>query len=450
MNLARYNHTATLLSNGKVLVAGGWDGTNYVTSAELYDPNTGKWTRTGSMTTNRSYHTATMLPTGKVLVVGGYGNESPYNLFSAELFPSPATGTWTNTGFTAFSRVSHTATLLRDGRVLVTGGTGSGNTAELYDPISGTWTNTGGMGRARWHHTATLLTNGNVLVAGGDYNFLPAGVFPTAEVYSPLTGSWTSTTPMTTNRDSASATLLPDGRVLVAGGWLTAEVQTNPPAYSSFSLASAELFDPMTGNWTATTNTMTTGRNDHTASLLPNGQVLLAGGFQNGPGDRDSLESFDPVTSGWITITTKLNRARSHHTATVLPSGGILAVGGFSRNSVTNTTEVYEYSDGGWANAGPMKTARSGILQTYCPMERYLLAGGSTSGGAATSSAELYDPAARTNTPTASMRAARVGHATVLLPTGKVLVAGGQFSLTLLSSTEIYARLAGAGAPTVR
>jgi len=443
MTTARDNHTATLLSSGKVLIAGGWDGTNYVASAELFDPATGICSPTGSMTTNRSYHTATMLTNGKVLVVGGYCDTPHHELFSAELY-DPATGTWTGTGPTLVAHAYHTATLLSNGKVLVAGGTGS--TAELYDPSSGTWTDTGAMNRARWYHTATLLTNGNVLVAGGDYNYLPAGVFPTAEVYNPLTGTWTSTTAMTTNRTSPSATLLPDGRVLLAGGWLMAQVQTNPPAYSSFSLTSAELYDPATGNWTATTNTMTEGRNDHTASLLPNGQVLLAGGFQNGPGDRDTLELFDPVTSAWITITNKLNSARSHHTATLLPGGKVFVAGGFSRNWVTNSTEVCDSANGTWANASALSFPRANHTATLLPNGKVIVAGGD-SNPTALSSAELFDPTTGLWTVTSPMVTPRSSHTATLLPNGKLLVAGGRGIGEILSA-ELYDPAGGSWMPT--
>jgi hypothetical protein len=160
MGNARASHTATLLPNGKVLVAGGDD---VGSSAELYDPETGTWTATGSLGNARASHTATLLPNGKVLVAGGFGGRS-----SAELY-DPGTGTWTATGSMSDRRVSHTATLLPNGKVLVAGGQGNNllSSAELYDPASGTWTATGSLGNARAGHTATLLPNGKVLVGGG-------------------------------------------------------------------------------------------------------------------------------------------------------------------------------------------------------------------------------------------------------------------------------------------
>jgi hypothetical protein len=171
MNTARQNHTATLLANGKVLIAGGNYGNSPIYySAELYDPATGTWTNTGEMNTSRNNSTATLLPNGKVLVAGG--GSSGYN--SAELY-YPATGSWTLTGSMNTARALHKATLLRNGKVLVVGGYGYiganltyFSSAELYDPTSGMWTNTGSLKTAREAHAVNLLPNGKLLVAGGD------------------------------------------------------------------------------------------------------------------------------------------------------------------------------------------------------------------------------------------------------------------------------------------
>src|SRR5438067_1511338 len=153
---ARYLHTATLLPNGKVLVAGGFGSSVPLASAELYDPASGTWTATGSLGTARYYHTATLLPNGKVLVAEGANSSG--DLASAELY-DPASGTWTATGSLGTAREVHTATLLPNGKVLVAGGANSSGalaSAELYDPASGTWSATGSLAVARYYHTATL------------------------------------------------------------------------------------------------------------------------------------------------------------------------------------------------------------------------------------------------------------------------------------------------------
>ncbi|WNG30488.1 kelch-like protein [Cystobacter fuscus] len=270
MATSRYRHTAALLPNGKVLVMGGYRDENLGTllaTAELYDPATGTWSATGPMSRGRHFHTATLLPGGKVLVTGGYtGSEfTP----TAELY-DPATGTWSMTGSMATSRYLHAATLLADGRVLVSAGYTSGSTSsssEVYDPATGTWSLSGSLTRPRAYHTSTLLADGKVLVSGGsvDYYFMA-----TAEVYDPATGSWSPTGSMNWSRIYHTATLLPGGRVLVSGGYTGYE-----------STATAELYDPASGVW-STTYTMGLSRDSHTATLLRNGRVLVTGGTYNG------------------------------------------------------------------------------------------------------------------------------------------------------------------------
>src|SRR6266550_2840859 len=306
---ARAAHTATLLPNGKILVAGGVDSSGIPASAELYDPATGTWSATGSLATARQSHTATLLLNGKVLVAGGV-NISGF-LASAELY-DPATGIWSATRSLAAARLFHTATLLPNGKVLVAGGQNSSGvlaSAEFYDPATGSWSSTGSLGTARNQHTATLLPSGKVLVAGG-FN---GSYLTSAELYDPATGSWSSTGSLTTARLQHTATLLPSGKVLVAGG------------YNGSYLSSAELYDPATGSWSST-GSLTTARYLHTATLLPSGKVLVAGGY-NGS-FLSSAELYDPATGSWST-TGSLGTARFQHTATLLPSGKVLVVGGF-------------------------------------------------------------------------------------------------------------------------
>lgn len=283
MNLARYYHTATLLNDGKVLVVGGQGVSALLASAELYDPTTGVWTLTGSLSQARQYHTATLLPDGKVLVVGGYiPGISPVSLSSAELY-DPLTGLWTPVGPLNNARNGHTATLLDDGHVLVVGGY-SGLNAELYDPVTGIWTPTGAMSRlAGGGHTATPLSNGKVLIVGGCCIGLSGTGFAVSELYDPTTGLWASTGALNMGRRLHIATLLSNGQVLVAGGYNN----------DSGTLASSELYDPATGLWTTTGSMASPGRYFHTATRLLNGNVLVVGGSGSPPPTLSSAELYE-------------------------------------------------------------------------------------------------------------------------------------------------------------
>jgi large repetitive protein len=268
-------HTATLLQNGKVLLVGGetgWTGippSPIVTaSADLYDPATGVFQATGDMTTGRESHTATLLGDGRVLVTGGARLQGTTweTLQTAEIY-DPASGTFSSTGSMVNARSFHTATLLSNGNVLVTGGNVGGVTAELYDPVTGSFALTGSMSVARSSHTATLLPNGKVLVVGG----------PTAELYDPVTGSFALTGAMSVARRFHTATLLGHDAVMIAGG----------AGGTGFSpdTAVTEIYDIATGSF-AQTGSMETGRLWHTAtSLDATGQfVLVIGGATSSDG----------------------------------------------------------------------------------------------------------------------------------------------------------------------
>jgi Kelch motif/Galactose oxidase, central domain len=341
MGTERAAHTATLLTDGKVLITGGFNSTNNLETAEVFDPATGSFTPTGTMTTARNLHTATLLDhgppatNGKVLITGGsIGFLS--DLATAELF-DPATGTFTSTGAMSEVRSEHTATLLADGKVLLAGGSAD-NVAELFDPAAGTFTPTTGklIVGGRWGCTATLLNDGTVLIAGGRdaedvFDGLPLN---DAEIFNPVTGTFTATGAMTEFRYDHTATLLKNGQVLMTGGFNGQPVQD------------AELFDPTTGSFTRTGSTGTV-RAQHTAILLNDGTVLVAGGFTyfTPDGSFSSAEVFDPTTNKF-TPTGPMGVARFSHTATLLNNGLVLVTGGQSNvippGVYANSADLYK------------------------------------------------------------------------------------------------------------
>jgi N-acetylneuraminic acid mutarotase len=322
MSSARYMHTATMLHNGKVLVVDRFSG------PELYDTATNGWSPAGFMLTPRQNSTATLLSNGRVLVTGGFGGRY---LASTELY-DPVTNSWSSTGAMSVARINHTATLLPDGKVLVTGGSNmveglvTLSSAELYDPATNVWSAAGSMTTIREYHTATLLADGRVLVAGGNLNINAEGNIYFADIYDPATNGWGQTGSMSGIRAYHTATLLADGKVFVAGG---------------NSNISTELYDPATNSWNAAAS-MTTSRIFHTATLLPDGKVMMAGG-SNSSGYLSSAELYDSSTNSWAQ-TGSMITARGNHTATLLANGKVLATGGLDTNSIyLPSAELYGF-----------------------------------------------------------------------------------------------------------
>lgn len=317
MTAGRRGHTATLLPNGKVLVAGGYA----TASAELYDPFTGSFSPTGSMSVTRYRHTATLLPNGEVLIAGGYDRASDSYPTSAELY-DPASGTFSPAGTMSQAHYAAAATLLGNGKVLIAG-TGSQNkVVSLYDPVTGTFS-TSTMIEAQGQFTATLLASGKALVTGFSSGLGPA----VAELYDPSTDTFSLISSPNAVRQNGTATLLADGRVLLAGG-----------EYGGVHL-SAELYDPTrSADSFSVTGSMSVPRVWHTATLLPNGKLLVTGGSNLTVGWA-SAELYDPAT-GTFSSTGSMSVARSQHTATLLPDGTVLIAGGGAAQS-PSSAEVY-------------------------------------------------------------------------------------------------------------
>jgi len=323
MGTARLLHTATLLANGSVLIAGGTDRTVVLSSTEIFDPASGLFTLSGEMHTAREWHTATLLNNGNVLITGGGDFASP-SFSTAELY-TPGTGAFTATGSMVIARSAHTATLLPSGKVLVTGGwdvTGNVllNTAELFDPTTGTFKlTTGTMGYARAHHNATLLGNGKVLITGDQVQ---------AELYDPLTQTFVAAGSTCIPSQEGTATALSESSVLL--------IEFFPGFSHGHANGVAQLYDSNMGTFAFTTGDFSTAaaRSRHSATLRNDGKVLVAGGglvslLQEGqnPVVTASAELFDPM-SGTFIPTDELLLAREWHTATLLNDGDVLITGG--------------------------------------------------------------------------------------------------------------------------
>jgi N-acetylneuraminic acid mutarotase len=315
------------------------------------------WHVTGSLAEARRLHTATLLLDGRVLVVGGYSSAGAH-IASAEIY-DPAIGTWSPAGTLAIPRGAHSAALLPDGRVLVAGGyyrptpTTSSPTAsaEIYDPNTGSWAMTGSMSTPRHWHTATALPGGAVLVAGG---WGERSVATTEELYDSATGMWQSAGALNVPRYGHTANLLLDGRVLVTGGSEDGEF---------WMLAATEIFDPATRSWSAAPEAPTGILNATTTTSA--GHVVVTGGYSWSPTSFTRVDIFEPETMRW-TRAPDLAQSRDGHTATLLSNGDILVAGGQTYLSRLRLAvepgveaELFSAETATWSPGGHLNTDRS-------------------------------------------------------------------------------------------
>jgi len=341
MNGPRGGHRAVLLEDGRVLIVGGEQRT-----AELYDPTTERFELTGTMGTTRLSPSATLLAGGKVLVAGGLGQPGA------------------------------------DGALQLLA------SAESYDPVSGTFTQTGSMAVARFEHTATLLKDGRVLVTGG--NDFPA--IPSAEVFDPGTGSFTKVGAMSTGRTDHTATLLPSGQVLIAGGWNghAPDALDDPP----WDPLEIELFDPAAGRFSVAAR-MSATRSGHQAVELGDGRVLLLGGIppiqnlHDGTPHPRYAEIFDPARSQLVAGPEGIGTVQSRYTATMLPDGRILLAGGAELTAVASAA-VLDLGSGVLVPIPGLSVPRVGHTATRLMDGRVLLTGGYGDHGSPLATAELY------------------------------------------------------------
>jgi len=341
---AVFGSAAAVLSDGRVLVVGGMNGSSSasaVAGATTYDPATGRWTAVTHMLQPRAYPMAVTLADGSVLVAGGMRNRQP--LDTAERY-DPKTDTWVAAGRLMMPRTQGTLTLLPGGRVLAAGGGIEGPpgwiataTAELFDPATGAWSATAPMSVARALHTATLLAGGDVLIAGGGtvYEGQTGSVSATAEIYSPKTGAWRRVGAMSKPRYAQGAALLKDGRVMVAGGWYS--TRNSDRAHNT-----VEVFDPATGAWTAAA-AMTGSRSLFGLVGLPDGRILAIGGVDPSYKVEASAELYDSTSGTWRP-TGSLVTAITLPVTVVLADGRVLVAGGgldSAANKQTAISQIY-------------------------------------------------------------------------------------------------------------
>ena len=341
MQASLYGQTATQLTAGQVLIAGGMSTSGVVNSAELYTPAGQSFAAANAMNVARWLHTATLMNDGTVLVAGGSDLANEETLDSAEIY-NPATGTFTllsNTLNTA--RVGHTATLMGNGQVLIVGGydpeTGLIADAELYDPPTQTFIDLGDTKAPRYAHTATVLQNGQVLIAGGETDPIPTAAYNTAEIFDlPSQTFKLVPVPMISTREGHAAVLLNNGQVLITGGDIP----------GTGSLNTAEIYDPISNTFAAVTSLMTVPRVSHVMTVLNGGKVLIMGGATDSPGSSTALyavEFYDPASRTFAAVG-DMASAREHQTASLLNNGTVLIAGGTDGTNIFNTAELYTSS----------------------------------------------------------------------------------------------------------
>lgn len=329
MSTARNLHSATLLADGRVLVSGGYDNSgNASDSAEIYDPQTNSWAVTTSMSTGRRSHKSLLLPDGDVLVLGGYDRNNVITT-SVERY-NPTTRTWSNVEVSSFSGDIIDATPLASGEVLVTGGVGTDpiyTSAAIYQPANEAWTAVASIpedwnpsnlhvngNRHGVAYRSLRLQDGRVLVLGGEADLEINSAAVT--LFNPLTRSWETKASAFQNGTAFTATLLPQGLVLVTGG----KYADIPTQYAR----QTRWYDPVLDVWTPTGD-LATARSGHTATLMPDGSVMVIGGVPESASR--SIERLVPGSSTWVSVGLLIN-GRVGHTATLLPNGSVLVVGG--------------------------------------------------------------------------------------------------------------------------
>ena len=340
----------------------------------------GRFTPAGQLAVARANHTATLLRDGRVLVTGGRSTDGLLTLASCELY-DPKKRSWSSAKSLSMARSHHTATLLEDGRVLVAGGTTHQETrfvsldaVELYDPLKNTWTTAAPMHDARNGHTATAMPDGSVLVAGGSREGRVN--LASVERFVPASGAWVVEQPLHVPRWLHAAVLLDNGAVLVLGGRSNFARGGVGPGISSDSV---EWLDPAKGAWTAGPP-MTEARQRMGALLLKGKGVVVIGG-QTATSSTNLAETFAPGEPKWAPLENHLSMSLASHSATGLSSGDVLVIGGEPPDAVdTPRAQRWRHDTKQWCLAGELRSSRKGHTATLLPGDLVLVVGGTSSG----------------------------------------------------------------------
>ena len=496
----RYRHTATTLNNGKVLFAGGVFN-NFSTptnKAQLYDPRLGAFAPAEkTMNVARTDHTATMLQTGQVLLAGGKTSSAPTSATTDMILYDPVSDTFISTPTVTSlitARYAHTATRLKDGRVLIVGGFSSAGTSlastEICNQTVSLCMAGANLTTARAGHAAVLMQDGRVAIIGGAS--APGSPLTSIEIFNPLlgttgtvglTGGFTTAPSLTTARARLAAILRPDGSVLIiggAGGTTTELLNAAATIVSNAPNLVSQTFEPVVtllpngdivviGGYPfmlSNSIQILRGSNSifeiipgintfdvvgHTATLVPDGSILVVGGKSQYTGTIRSTSESLTFAGRSTLLANALPAAREYHTSTLLPNGKVFIAGGYGGSityasaAVLSTTALYDPSTGSFTAGPPLNTPRSAHSATMLPNGNVLLIGGNTGTGYA-AAPEVYDYVANTLTPasaalapaTAAMAVPRANHRATLLADGRVLITGGVVNTTETGVIEIF------------
>ena len=436
----RQDHTATLLTDGRVLIAGGGlkQGTTEDT-AEIFDHKTDQFEPAGNMDAARVSHRAVLLNDGRVMVIGGAQRTGPYD--SVEFY-NPATETWVSDPFLGSwekaaplvqPRAGHTTTILDDGALLIAGGRARLDESdiqtlvefipatEIYDPSTGESRAVADMNDPRGGHIAARLPGGRVLVAGGRQLVIDEEenrkitFIGTAEIYDPVGDTWTQVADMTVARWAHTGIALADGTVMVVGG-----------ENDDGKVATAEVYDPDTDTWTEVSR-MADGRSGHSMELLPDGRLMVAGG--SGP----TVEVYDFATRTWSLLPNLDQRLRDAAVG-VLEDGTILVAGGFGAQGPSNSALVHVLGTTQWEYVDRLPETRVGSTMTLLDNGGILMLGGT-----GTTKAWIFDGTAGGWLYGGKMFDSRRDHTATLLPDGRVITIGGEArNRAINDSVEIY------------